>query len=355
MQSFTQSHETVTLVFVSSADADFQNLEAVIDGVSYYSENEPSNNSENGNGGTRSNDRNTIWLNNFDAGSHTIQVYTIRNGTKDERAANSPAYQSTFIVKEGYDTKIAIRSAGQVQFSQRLGANSNSPVDNVKNNNDINVPRTDDKILRSSSAHDEIASDKKDEADSRSPDDINSAPVNDQNIDDNNNNDKSNGRHSRKRIDTAKVLDDDNGNINENSDPVNDDKRKTTTERRNKNGNSNRVFSDRDQVDNGPTPMDDEHFTTLYETLRNQWLPGQKMKTLSNEFLNMGDNFTTMQAKQLILLVTDELNRLKLAKSSYHSITDPENFSEIDDIFRYQESKDELDDFIGNNRQQVNR
>ena len=70
------------------------------------------------------------------------------------------------------------------------------------------------------------------------------------------------------------------------------------------------------------------------------------MKTLSNEFLNAEDNFTTSQAKKLILLVTEEGNRLKLAKSSYQCITDPENFRQLEDVLRYQTSRDELDDFI---------
>lgn len=38
-----------------------------------------------------------------------------------------------------------------------------------------------------------------------------------------------------------------------------------------------------------------------------------------------------------------------LAKSSYHCITDPENFNEIADVLRYKTSRDELDNFVKEN------
>ena len=92
--------------------------------------------------------------------------------------------------------------------------------------------------------------------------------------------------------------------------------------------------------------MNEDQFNEFYESLRNQWLPGQKMKTLSNLFLNAEDNFSTAQAKQLIKLLTEEGNRLKLAKAVYPCITDPENFSDLDDLLRYKKSKAELDNFV---------
>jgi len=61
-----------------------------------------------------------------------------------------------------------------------------------------------------------------------------------------------------------------------------------------------------------------------------------------------GHNFTTLQAKELIEFVTDENNRMELAKASYSTITDPDNFRQIYDVFRNQSSKDEMDKFIRN-------
>jgi hypothetical protein len=154
----------------------------------------------------------------------------------------------------------------------------------------------------------------------------------------NNGNTSANGRHSRKRIDTAIVENDAGENT------INTSRNNEGTDHNS--GNSNGGFDNQINDENRKAPMDDNQFNHLYETIRNQWLPGQKMKTISNEFLNGEDNFTTLQAKRLIQLVTEEGNRLNLAKSSWHCITDPENFSQLEDVLRYQTSRDELDDFI---------
>ena len=57
-------------------------------------------------------------------------------------------------------------------------------------------------------------------------------------------------------------------------------------------------------------------------------------------------NGSTAQAKQLINYVSDEANRLQLAKSSYRNITDPANFNQLYDLFSNQSSKDELTAYV---------
>src|ERR1700687_3173156 len=101
LSGFSQSSQTVTLVFVSTAIDNYKNYEAVVDDVSYYSENMPAGNSEEVGAGMSSNNRNVIWLNNVQPGKHIIQVYNIQNGSNDERAGNTPVYSSTFTVREG--------------------------------------------------------------------------------------------------------------------------------------------------------------------------------------------------------------------------------------------------------------
>ena len=110
--AFAQDAQTVTLVFVTPANDNVGNYEAVIDDVSYVSENNSSfNNKDNRN--TSSVNRNIIYLNNFQAGRHAIQVYSLRNGSNEERNGNTPVYSSYFNVRESFDTKIAIRGNGQ--------------------------------------------------------------------------------------------------------------------------------------------------------------------------------------------------------------------------------------------------
>jgi Domain of unknown function (DUF4476) len=324
---FSQSTQTITLVFVTPANSSYKNYEAVIDDVSYYSENTPGQN------------RNTIWLNNFQTGRHSIQVYNVRNGSADERADNTPVFSSYFTVRNGFDTKIAVKSNGQVQLSERLSANNDNSQNNSQRNNSVykpnnnNAPGTNDENLNRNRDTNDNSNDTDKEPDMST---VSSTQNNDDTF--NNQNQDITVRHSHKRIDTAVIVDNANNtpedmgsNRRMNPETVND---------------SNGTPDDQNNGDDGNIPMNDKEFDHLYETVRNQWLPGQRMKTLTNEFLNTGDNFTTSQARQLIQLVTYEDNRLKLAKSSYHCVTDPENFNEIDDILRIQASRDELHDFV---------
>jgi len=92
--------------------------------------------------------------------------------------------------------------------------------------------------------------------------------------------------------------------------------------------------------------MSDANFNILIEDVRRQWLPGGKMSALTSAFNNTGNYFTTAQAKQLIPLVSDENNRLQLAKASYRTIVDRENFSQIYDIFTSQAYRDDLAAYV---------
>jgi Domain of unknown function (DUF4476) len=94
------------------------------------------------------------------------------------------------------------------------------------------------------------------------------------------------------------------------------------------------------------TAMSDEDYNGLIQQVESQWLPGAKMSALTNIFANGTYYFSTAQAKQLINYVTDENNRLQLAKSAYRNIVDPANFTQIYDLFSSQASKDELTAYV---------
>jgi hypothetical protein len=123
---FSQSTQTITLIFISPSNDSHKNYEALIDDVSYYSEN---------NNDATNQDRNTIWLNNVEPGRHAIQVYGIKRGSGNEREVNAPIYSSAFTVRQGYDTRIVVKNNGQVQLSERLsarGGNGSSLTQNDK-------------------------------------------------------------------------------------------------------------------------------------------------------------------------------------------------------------------------------
>jgi len=95
--------------------------------------------------------------------------------------------------------------------------------------------------------------------------------------------------------------------------------------------------------------MTDANYNTLYNKIRKQWLPGAKMSAARDAFNTSTNYFTTTQARNIIGLVSSEVNRLELAKLSYDNITDPSNFRQLYDLFSDQASIDELDAYVRNN------
>ena len=94
--------------------------------------------------------------------------------------------------------------------------------------------------------------------------------------------------------------------------------------------------------------MSDADFNTLYQTIQKQWPANTQISSITNAFNNSNNNFTTYQARQLILLISSESNRLQLAKLCYRSIVDRNNFNRLYDVLNSQSSKDELTAYVNN-------
>lgn len=339
LMGFAQSLQTVTLVFTSGSNS-HKNYEAVIDDVSYFSENNSSGDSQQMSNGSG----NTIWLNNFQPGKHSIKIYSIRNDSKDERTGDSPVYSSSFTVKEGLDTKIAVKSNGHVQFSEKQSNSDNEAGSGGEKNGDVNSGGKNIYSTTKKNSGNKINDSENDDFDKA----YKNKPFTTASADEKNNtiqgNDNFNGheRQSSKRIDTAIVYSD--VNIDNTVYTGKDSKRRSNGEIPSRKSNS--LSTNQHTDNNAKLPMNEDQFHELYESVRNQWRPGQKMKTLINEFLNAEDNFSTAQAKQLIKLITEEGNRLKLAKAVYPCITDLENFSDLNNLLRFKTSRAELDKFV---------
>jgi len=95
--------------------------------------------------------------------------------------------------------------------------------------------------------------------------------------------------------------------------------------------------------------MNSNTFNQLYNSISNQWNTSARLSAATNAFDISTNYFTVAQAKQLILLISNESSRLQLAKSAIDNIVDPENLSQLFDLFYYQSSKDELDTYIRTN------
>jgi hypothetical protein len=94
------------------------------------------------------------------------------------------------------------------------------------------------------------------------------------------------------------------------------------------------------------TAMTDDAFNNIYDDIRRQWWPGSKMSDLVETFNTPTNYFTTEQTKKLIALVSNESNRVELAKLSFDNIVDQQNFRQIYDLLSSQSSRDEVDEYI---------
>lgn len=94
--------------------------------------------------------------------------------------------------------------------------------------------------------------------------------------------------------------------------------------------------------------MNDADFSSLYDNIRKKWLPFGKYNAAVEAFNSSDNYFTTEQVRQIISLLSDESNRLELAKLAYDNVVDKQNFRNLYTLFDKQQSKDELDDFIRN-------
>ena len=97
---------------------------------------------------------------------------------------------------------------------------------------------------------------------------------------------------------------------------------------------------------NSRVAMSDANFNSIYESIRKQWFPGSKMSSASDAFNVSTNYFTTAQAKKIIGLVSNEANRLELAKLSIDNLTDVANYKQMYDLFSTQASRDELDSYV---------
>jgi len=99
---------------------------------------------------------------------------------------------------------------------------------------------------------------------------------------------------------------------------------------------------------NSSTAMNTTNFNSIYRTAQRQSTTNSKVSYIYNAFANTNNYFSVAQARQLVQLVPDETNRLYLAKISYRSIVDRNNFSQMSYVLTSQSAKNELNTFVNN-------
>jgi hypothetical protein len=101
----------------------------------------------------------------------------------------------------------------------------------------------------------------------------------------------------------------------------------------------------------GKIAMTDAAFSSRYDEARNHFRNKSIIKDVNNFFADNNSFYTSFQARQMILLINGEKNRLAAAKAAYRGITDPSNFAaQMRDLFNSQRSRDDLQSYVDNYR-----
>jgi hypothetical protein len=94
------------------------------------------------------------------------------------------------------------------------------------------------------------------------------------------------------------------------------------------------------------TPVSDVTFTSLLQTVNNQYQQSGKIAVVKDALNNTSYYFTTTQLRQLITPVSAETDRLALLKQSYSRVADVSSFYTLNDLLYNQSSRAELDTYV---------
>lgn len=97
------------------------------------------------------------------------------------------------------------------------------------------------------------------------------------------------------------------------------------------------------------SPMNSADFTILLNNVRYQRTTGGKRSVITNAFNSTNNYFSSSQVVQLLQQINSETYRLELAKLSYRTVTDRNNFTQVYNLLYSQASRNELDAFVNNN------
>ncbi len=92
--------------------------------------------------------------------------------------------------------------------------------------------------------------------------------------------------------------------------------------------------------------MTNNNFNQLLNQVRNEYNTDARVNAIYNAFSNTANQFSTEQARRLIQLITGEANMLHLAKASYRSIVDKNNFQTIYNMMPTQAGRNDLANYV---------
>jgi hypothetical protein len=94
--------------------------------------------------------------------------------------------------------------------------------------------------------------------------------------------------------------------------------------------------------------MSDYEFNQLLGRIKGQWFNSSKMNTAKENIPAYW--FNTSQVRQLLQVFSSDNDKLELAKLAYRYTVDQRNYYSLYDVFSFQSSRDELEQYIRNYR-----
>lgn len=342
--------QTITVKFNGTNNT--RNYQVLLDGTSYYSNSAIDANSN-------ASVKKEITLTNQQLGSHTIEVYRLRNTGTYTNGTNTPTtgraiYSNTFQLRQGYDMNISINGNGQVTFQEQRIRSRGGRGTQVTPMADV----TFNQLLQSVRSRYSQASKFALERDAflKTTNYFTTSQV----------------RQllllitsEANRLSLAKLAYprvSDPTNFTELYDVFNTIASRdamNTFIRNNPNNNNSGSRWGNNPNNNNPnnnnpnnntrTAMADYQFSQLLQTVNSQYSQSGKVTAITGAFNNTANWFSTSQLRQLLLLVNSESDRLALAKQSYARVSDASAFTSLYDLFYSQSSRDELNNFINGN------
>jgi len=324
------SAQNVTLRFEGMANANSSNIRnymADLDGRKFYS----SSADLTANAGAKQ-----LVIGELGIGTHKITLYEMdNNSTVSSSTSSDPIYSNSFQLRSGYDMVIAIRKNGQVAFSEKkisqiTTASTKTPM----------VGTEFDKLLKSvnakwsqTSKYDAIKASLANKSYYFTTDQVGQLLLL--------------ITSETKRLELAKLSYPkvtDPSNFADVSDLFKTQSNKDNIDKFIQSKNSEITAST--GIDNSRPPISTQQFSQLQRKIKNQYEQSGKIAVLRDALTVNTNYFTTAQLRQLLPLITNETDRLALAKQSYARVSDVVNFSSLYTLFNIQANRNEFNNYV---------
>ena len=332
--------QTVTIRYEGANNqnsSNARNFAVDIDGRTYYSANaEPVGNSA----------ATQMVIGEPGLGSHEIVVYRINTNSNVSNTKGESVYSNTFKLRNGYDMIISIRKNGQVAFTEKKMASTTSTGASAAGKTAMSETAF-TKLLEStkkkwsqSSRYTAVKSSFTNKANYFTTDQVGELLML--------------ITSETKKLELAKLSYPritDPENFSDTRDLFSSDLNKENLDKFILTKNPGATVNNNTTTANntnttGYTPMETYQYNQLMTTVRNQYQQSGKSAVIRDAFSTTTNYFTTSQVRQLLTTITDESERLALAKLSYARVTDPANFSTINNLFTTAANRNELSNFV---------